>query len=59
MIDPSPRMARAIALREAIYALQPGKVPPAAQLTLLIFDALQAEAELEKIKTIVMEDSHP
>jgi len=53
---PSPRMARAIALREAIYALNPGKVPPAAQFTLLLHDALEQEAELAKAKGVVMEE---
>ena len=56
---PSPRMARAIALREAIYALQPGQVPPAAQMTLLLHDALEQEADLAKTQAIVTEENHP
>lgn len=55
---PSPRMARAIALRKAIYALQPGKIPPAAQMTLLIADALEQEADLAKLQGVIVED-HP
>lgn len=54
--QPSPRMVRAIALREAIYALQPGKVPPAAQMTLLIADALEQEADLAKLQGVVLEE---
>ena len=57
--QPSPRMARAIALQKAICALNPGTISPAAQMVLLIHDALEQEAELAKTQAIVMDTEHP